>query len=141
MNQTKSETQVPTTIPGLTPTTESAVGIGGVFALIVSFILHYRRKASRDGTEIIKDRTEGKLIETLMVERDTSRTSEREAWTKVNELSVANARLESTNQYQREEIARLKQLVEQLQLQFDEVKTRLQKLSNGATGHTRPGPL
>jgi predicted nuclease with TOPRIM domain len=132
VNQTKAETQVPTMIPGVNPSTESAVGIGGAFSLLVWAILHFRRK----GTEIIKDRTEGKLVETLMLERDGAKASEREAWTKVNELSVTNARLEAQNQYQKEEIDRLKELVEELQKQFDEVKLRLQHLSQGATGHS-----
>lgn len=116
------------------------MGITGLFGAVVMGILYLRRKASRDGTEIIKDRTEGKLLESLMVERDSARQSEREAWTQVNALSVANARLEATNQYQKEEIDRLRELVDQLQVQFDEVKMRLQQLSAGATGHSGFNP-
>lgn len=134
--ETISETRVPSVIPTISVAGESAMGITGVFGAVVMGILYLRRKASRDGTEIIKDRTEGKLLEALMSERDRARASEREAWTKVNELSVVNARLESQNEYQKEEIERLRELVEQLQVQFDEVKKRLQHLSAGATGHS-----
>lgn len=144
MNEkTKSETQVPSIIPGVSPTGESALGVSGLLALVVSAILHFRRKASRDGSEIVKDRTESELFnnmikdrEGVLKERDAARESERTAWNKHNEVSVENARLKTENDYQQREIARLTAAMQQLQVQFDEIKERLQKLAKGATGHT-----
>lgn len=141
--KTQVETRVAAGVPGLSNPVEQVgpIGIGTAFAVLVGAILHLRRKASRDGTEIIKDRTEGKLVETLMLERDGARASEREAWSKHNDLSVRNARLETQNEYLKEEIDRLNKMVAHMQEQFDELKRRLQQLSSGATGHTGSMPL
>lgn len=134
---------MPAFIPGVSPTGESALGVGGLLALVVSAILHYRRKASRDGSEMVKDRTESELFnnmikdrEGVLKERDAARESERTAWNRHNEVSVENARLKAENDYQTREIARLTSAMQQLQVQFDEIKDRLQKLAKGATGHT-----
>jgi hypothetical protein len=143
VNETKAETQVPNIIPGMSPAAESAVGVTGVLLAVVSAILHFRRKASRDGNEIVKDRTESELFrnmiadrEGVLKERDAARESERTAWTKHNEVAVENARLKAENDYQQREIKRLTEAMQQLQIQFDEIKLRLQKLAAGATGHT-----
>lgn len=143
MNETKAETQQPNFIPGMSHSAESAVGVTGVLLAVVSAILHFRRKASRDGNEIVKDRTESELFrnmiadrEGVLKERDAARESERAAWTKHNEVAVENASLKAENDYQQREIARLTAAMQQLQVQFDEIKERLQKLAKGATGHT-----
>ncbi len=145
---TKAETQVPSMIPGVSGTAEQAGGVALTLAAVVGFILHFRRKASRDGVELTKDRTEGKLIEDMMKDReailkdrDGARESERAAWVAHNQVSVENARLKAENEYQQREIARLTKAMEDLQKQFDEIKLRLQQLSRGATGHTGVGPL
>lgn len=159
MNETKAETQSTGFIPGMPPAAESAAGLTGVLLAVVSVILHFRRKASRDGTEMVKDRVEGKLIddmlrdrEALLQERERERLataaeyamireSERVAWTEHNKVSVENARLKSENDYQQREIKRLTDAMQQLQVQFDEIKLRLQRLAAGATGHSGLGDL
>lgn len=135
-------------IPGISGTAEQAGGVALTLAAVVGAILHFRRKASRDGTEIVKDRTEGQLItdmmkdrEAILKDRDGARESERAAWVAHNQVSVENARLKAENEYQQREIARLTKAMEDLQKQFDEIKLRLQQLSRGATGHTGVGPL
>lgn len=140
---TKTETQVPSMIPGISGSTEQAGGVAAVLTVVVGVILHFRRKASRDGVELTKDRTEGKLIEDMMKDReailkdrDNARDSERTAWVEHNKVSVENARLKAENEYQQREIARLTKAMEDLQKQFDEIKLRLQQLSKGATGHS-----
>lgn len=141
--ETRAEIPVNPTFSFLPQGTEGALSIGSILALIIGAIFKFRRKKSRDGTEIIKDRTEGKLFtdmmvdrEAIMKDRDSARTSEREAWTRANEVSVENARLTEQNKHQAMEIARLVKAMEELQHQFDEIKVRLQSLSRGATGHT-----
>lgn len=159
MNEVKAETHSPNFIPGMPPAAESAAGLTGILLAVVSVILHFRRKASRDGTEMVKDRVEGKLIEDLMRDREAIlreherertataaehamiRESERVAWTKHNEVSVENAKLKAENDYQQREIQRLTQAMTELQKQFDEIKLRLQKLAAGATGHSGMGDL
>lgn len=149
-NETKAETHVPlpSMIPNVAPSTEGAMGVGGLLAATVWAIFHYRRKASRDNTEIVKDRVEGDLIanmmrdrEAVIKERDAAAASERIAWTEHNKVTVENAGLKATVEYQQREIARLTQAMTELQKQFDEIKDRLQKLARGATGHTGLGDL
>lgn len=130
------------------PSTEGAITVGGALTIIVGVILHFRRKASRDGNEIVKDRTESELFrnmiqdrEGVLRERDAAREAERTAWTKHNEVAVENARLKAENMYQQQEIARLTEAMKQLQVQFDEIKERLQRLASGATGHSGMGDL
>lgn len=134
---------MPNYLPGVSPSAESAAGVTGVLLVVVSAILHFRRKASRDGNEIVKDRTESELFrnmiadrEGVLKERDAARESERAAWTQHNAMAVENARLKAENDYQQREIARLTAAMQQLQVQFDEIKDRLQKLAKGATGHS-----
>lgn len=116
--------------------------------VVVGAILHFRRKASRDGNEIVKDRTESELFRNMIAdregvlrERDAAREDERRAWTEHNKMAVENARLLSENSYQQREIARLTEAMQQLQVQFDEIKDRLQRLAAGATGHSGMGAL
>lgn len=144
MNETtKSETQVPSFLPGVSPTGESAVGVGGLLALVISAILHFRRKASRDGSEIVKDRTESELFrnmitdrEGILKDRDAAKASEREAWDKANVLAVTNASQAAKIEYQAQEIARLMAMVSEMQATLDEMRRRIQQLSKNATGHT-----
>lgn len=122
----------------MTPSGESATGVAGVLAAIVASIFYFRRKASRDNTEIVKDRTEGKLFEQMMTdresilkERDFARSSEREAWDLANKCAVTNAKLQSDNEYMQQEIKRLTEVVAELRATLDQVQTRLQSLSTG----------
>lgn len=151
---TQAETGSPSYVPNIPPAAEGAVGIVGTFVTIVGVIMYLRRKLSRDGTEIIKDRAEGHLLsqyikdrENLMKEHDTeikaeraereaAKASERMAWDKANAMAVENARLKSDNEYQQREIARLTAAMNHLQIEFDKIKVRLQALSTGATGHS-----
>lgn len=134
---------MPSFIPGVSPQTESAFGLTGLLGAIVYAIFHFRRKASRDGTEIIKDRIEGKLIEDLhrdrenvLKERDAARDSERVAWDRANALAVTNASQAAKIEYQAQEIARLMAMVTEMQTTLDEMRHRIQQLSRNATGHS-----
>lgn len=133
----------PSFLPGVSPTGESALGVSGLLALVVSAILHFRRKASRDGSEIVKDRTESELFrnmitdrEGVLKERDAARESERTAWDKANTMAVTNATLQAKVEYQQQEIARLMAMVAEMQATLDEMKRRIQQLSKNSTGHT-----
>lgn len=137
---------MPSFIPGVSPQAESAFGLTGLLGAIIYAIFHVRRKASRDGAEIIKDRIEGRLIEDLhrdrenvLKERDAARDSERAAWDKANSLAVTNASQAAKIEYQQQEITRLTTMVTELQSTLDEVKRRLQQLSKGATGYSGYG--
>ena len=137
---------MPSFIPNVGGSDGGAIGVTGLLGALIWAILHFRRKASRDGTEIIKDRVEGKLIEELhrdrasvLAERDAARDSERSAWTKANDLAVTNASLAAKVEYQQQEIGRLTAMVTELQGTLDEVKRRLQQLSKGATGYSGYG--
>lgn len=146
-NETKAETQqVPlpsSVIPGVSGATEGAVSVGGLLALVVSLLLHWRRKNSRDGSEMVKDRTESELFRNMIVDRegilqdrDAARKSEREAWDKANALAVVNASQTAKIEYQAQEIARLMGMVAEMQTTLDEMKRRIQQLSKNATGNT-----
>lgn len=125
-------------MPNMSPSGESAMTVAGLLAAVIAGIFHFRRKASRDSTEIVKDRAEGQLFAQMMTdregilkERDAARSSEREAWDHANKCAVINAKLQSDNEYMQQEIKRLTQMVSELQVTLDQVRNKLQSLASG----------
>lgn len=92
---------LPDMLPGVTP----SVGVLSSVSAVLVALLWVRRKLSRDGLEVTKDASEGKLIVTLAAERDKAMESAREAWRSraddaklIGQLSSDVAHLTKTNE-------------------------------------------
>ena len=88
----------------------AAASVLGLSASVAVF----RRRLSRDKTEMTKDRTESCFVELLLQERDSALASSREAWKGAQMSSEAIARLTEQNAHQACEIARLTREMDRL---------------------------
>lgn len=70
----------------------------GVMSLVLG-LLWLRRKTSRDGAEIIKDRAEGQLVESLLKDRDAAWAMAREAMLGRDVLSLELGQLRAEVKY------------------------------------------
>jgi hypothetical protein len=126
---------------------ETAGWLGFFVSALVGVILHLRRKTSRDGVEILKDRTEGALLKTALEERDNAMRMANEAWAKANSDAGTIGQLKAENEYLKRElvdaraqISAVRRGVQEVGKQVDVTENNLSKVERrvGATG---PAPL
>lgn len=117
------------------PTNMNELG-GGVLAAavtMVGMVMYFRRKVSRDNTEIIQDRATGKFTQQLMDELAASRENAKEAWGKFNELNAEVGQLRAEKIYLSKEVDRLTAELTSVQSKLDVVREDLWKLRKAAT--------
>lgn len=126
---------------------ETAGWLGMAVATLVSGVLWLRRRTSRDGVELIKDRTEGKLLQTAIDERDKAMAQARDAWSQRTADAGALGQLRAENEYLKRELAAAQQLVtdirrgvQEVGRKVDETQSNLQAVER-RTGKTDPAPL
>lgn len=85
----------------------------------------FRRRMSRDTTEIVKDRAEANLVQTLREERDRAMNEARDAWARRTTDAQRIAGLEAENRYLKQDVDRLSGLVNEMQLRLDMVTSAL----------------
>jgi len=85
---------------GILSTLAAALGGGGAALMIM------RRRLSRDGSEIAKDRAEVNLVATLQSERDAALAAERSALAAHTDDARSIERLTASNEYLTRELAR-----------------------------------
>lgn len=111
---TTAATVQPAPTPALPVTPETAYSLGGGALIVGMWLMWLRRKMSRDGLEIIKDRGEGTLVQTLL-EVNAKLVSENErlmlvaneAWSVRNADAVRIAQLEGMVEQLRRDMRRL----------------------------------
>lgn len=126
--------------PVAVPSGELAGSIFLAAATVVGGILWFRRKVSRDSTELIKDSSEGKLVKILMDERDTKAAEAKEAWALYNEMVKEHGLLKARNEYLDREVTRLTNELGAVNAKLDEVRQDLYKLRRSVP-ETGPAPL
>ena len=126
---------------------ETAGWLTGGVAAFITGLLWLRRRTSRDGLEVIKDRTEGKMLQTAIEERDKAMAQANEAWSQRTTDAGTIARLGAENEYLKRELAAAQQLITDIQRgvmgvgrNVDETKSRLEEVER-RTGKTDPAPL
>lgn len=126
---------------------QTAGYLGGAVASLVAGVLWLRRRTSRDGVELIKDRTEGRLLQTAIEERDKAMAQARDAWSQRTADAGALGRLNAENEYLKRELAAAQQLVNDIRRgvmdigrKVDETQSNLQAVER-RTGKTDPSPL
>lgn len=126
---------------------ETAGWLAGGVATLVSGVLWLRRRTSRDGVELIKDRTEGRLLQTAIEERDKAMEQAREAWGQRTTDAGQLGQLRAENEYLKRELATAQQQITDIRAgvmavgrNVDETKSRLEEVER-RTGKTDPAPL
>lgn len=123
------------------PVVDGGGGIGFSIGLtataVVAGILYFRRKLSRDSTEIIKDRADGKFTQQLMESLEARSAEAKEAWAKFNELNAEVGELRAANAYLKREVDRLVGELAKAQDKLDSVRKDLWELRKSApdSGH------
>lgn len=110
---------------------ELAGSVIAVAVTVVGGLMWFRRKSSRDSVEIVKDRTEGRLLEKLMDDRDAKAADAKEAWAAHNELVKRNGFLEAENVHLKREVDRLMSELTRLQAEVDKVRADIWELRGG----------
>lgn len=111
----------PPALPDMLPNVSPSVGVLSSVSAVLVALLWVRRKFSRDGLEVTKDASEGKLLITLATERDKAMESAREAWRsraddakQIGQLSSDVAHLTKTNEGLTSELTVLRSEVREL---------------------------
>lgn len=145
--QSTATVQQPTVPPAPPVTGETAGWLGGSVMTLVGLILYLRRKTSRDGVELIKDRTEGALLKTALEERDNAMRMANEAWAKANADAGRIGQLTAENEYLKRElsdaraqITEIRQGVQQIGRKVDATQSSLATVER-RVGNTVPAPL
>lgn len=123
-----SETDIPQSILG-----QAALGVGGIGASLLAAILYMRRKISRDGVEMVKDRVESDILTAVIKERELAMKDAREAWSQLNQLVGENAMLKERAASQKAELDRLYSHVDRLQNYANELKKAIKLIQKGET--------
>lgn len=117
----------------------AAFGIGSTGAAILFGFMWMRRKWPRDTNEILKDRTEGALMDKIMVERNA-------AWERANEAishrvtdAALIAGLQERNKYLQEECARLNVVIQKMETEFGILKDAIRKIQKESHKPIGPG--
>lgn len=108
--------------------------ISGVGGLILASIW-FRRRMSRDGAEIAKDRAETNIVEVLRQERDKAMGDAREAWARRTADAEQIAALRSENEFLKRDINRLSEELEELKESVAILRHALSRISG-----TPPAP-
>lgn len=111
---TTSQPPPPAPTPVLPVNGETAGWLGVVLSGFVYWILHMRRKTSRDNVELLKDRTEGALLKTALQERDKAMADAREAWSKANADAGTIGQLRAENEYLKRELSDARALIAEI---------------------------
>lgn len=138
----------PTAPPPAFPVSGETAGVlgGGVMAL-VGAILWLRRKTSRDGVELIKDRTEGKLLQTALEERDKAMAQAREAWSHRTTDAGTIGQLTAENDYLKRELDAARLQITEIRRGVMDIGKKVDTAQAGLVaverkvGATNPAPL
>lgn len=110
--------------------------IGGALAIFVSF----RRRLSRDNTEVAKDRAETNLVQTLREERDKAMADAREAWDRRTKDAQAIAKLTTENEYLKRDMQRLEGEVQELKESIEILRNAYTRLAGAPPAPPPPIP-
>lgn len=134
-------------LPTLPISGETAGILGGGVMALVGAILWLRRRTSRDGVELIKDRTEGQLLNTLREERNEMMKTAQVAWSRATADAGTIAQLRAENEYlkreltdARHQVAAIRQGVQEVGRQVDAAQSTLVTVEK-RVGATSPSPL
>lgn len=117
---------------GGAPVTGETAGILGVgVSMVVGAILYLRRKTSRDGLEIFKDRTEGAMMKTIIEERDKAIAEAREAWAIVNANAREMGELTAENSYMKRELAEAREYITSIRRGVQDVGVKVDAMKSG----------
>jgi len=126
---------------------ETAAWLTGGVTAFITCLLWLRRRTSRDGLEVIKDRTEGKMLQTAIEERDKAMAQAADAWSQRTDDAATIARLGAENEYLKRELAAAQQQLADIRTgvmavgrKVDETKSNLDEVER-RTGRTDPAPL
>lgn len=104
--------------PVLPLSSDTALGVGALGLIVGLAVLWLRRRISRDGLEIAKDRAEGGMVDALLrVNENLTKENERlmvvaqEAWSVRNSDAKRIATLETELSYMRRELEAMKPMV------------------------------
>lgn len=111
----------PPPLQGVGHYSEQASWVLYAIGAVIAGFFWFRRKTSRDSTEITKDRAEENLVKTLATERDKAMADAREAWARRTQDAEQIARLYLENEYLKRDVATLTQRVGELQTSLDAV--------------------
>jgi len=120
------------------PTT-AAFSIGSVGGALLLGFMWMRRKWPRDSNEILKDRTEGQLMEKVMNERDAALKRADEAMSHRITDAALIAGLQERNKYLQEECARLNVVIAKMEAEFEILKTAIRKIQKESHKPIVPG--
>lgn len=117
----------------------AAFGIGGTAGALIMGFMWMRRRWGRDSNEILKDRTEGVLMDKIMAERNAAVTRADELMT----LRVADAGLiaglQERNRYLQEECARLNVVIHKMENEFEVLKQAIRNIQKESHKPIIPG--
>lgn len=104
----------------------------------VATLLYFRRKVSRDSTEITKDKAESNLVQTLRDERNEAMNAAREAWDRRTTDAEEIAGLRKENEYLKRDVAKLTTQVDELKAQLAVVFNALRTMKPDFAGMLPP---
>lgn len=126
---------------------QTAGWLTAAIAGLVSGVFWLRRKTSRDGVELIKDRTEGKLLQTTIEERNKAMAEAREAWSQLNSMQYAQGGLAAENEYLKRELDAARQQITEIRRGVMDIGRKVDTAQAGLVaverkvGTTNPSPL
>jgi hypothetical protein len=130
--QQQQELRVPTGYPVEPPSGFHIGSIVGATVTVIGALLWLRRRTSRDGLEIAKDRAEINTVAMLQNERNKAMEEAREAWRRRTEDAETIARLTGEVQHLSQKSALLEERVTTLtKLVFQFAPPEMRLLLNG----------